>query len=189
MVDQGDRAYHHLKVLIPKTLDLIARVPDLLRELLPEMVKPFLLVLVSFDCGTAEPCHKGRKSLVLVSLFFYEHVVETVAMFFRLVSGNKVGCKEAYYFLGSLKVLEGVVGLIPWFEVGSGQTRSRTPNHCFTYRFGRVVIRINSETIPDRDSPLTESRFHPVVKFVYLFHSSSWWRVVSWFRGRSREVS
>ena len=136
MVDQGDRAHHGLKVLIPKTLDLEARVPDLRRELLPELVKPFLVVFASLNDYTAEPCYKSRKSLVLVSLLSHRHVVKTISVLLRFVSGDEVGGEEFYHFLDSLEVFGRVVGLVLWLEIGSGRTRSRTLNHCFAYRFG-----------------------------------------------------
>ena len=149
MVDQGDRAHHGLKVLIPKTLDLEARVPNLRRELLLELVKLFLIVFASLNGYTTKPYYKSRKSLVLVSLLSYRHVVETISVLLRFVSGNEVGREEFYYFLGSLEVFGRVVGLVLWLEIGSGRTRSRTPNHCFAYRFGWVVISVHRETVPD----------------------------------------
>ena len=82
------------------------------RKLLLELVKLFLIVFASLNSYTAKPCYKSRKSLVLVFLLSYRHVVETISILLRFVSSNEVGREEFYYFLGSLEVFERVVGLV-----------------------------------------------------------------------------
>ena len=82
------------------------------RELLLELVKLFLIVFASLNGYIAKPYYKSRKSLVLVSLLSYRHVVETISVLLRFVSGDEVGREEFYYFLDSLEVFGRVVGLV-----------------------------------------------------------------------------
>ena len=82
------------------------------RELLLELVKLFLIVFTSLNGYITELYYKSRKSLVLVFLFSYRHVVETISVLLRFVSDNEVGREEFYYFLDSLEVFRRVVELV-----------------------------------------------------------------------------